>query len=122
VTHTCLVTDEIVAVLKDLDSPFGHLMIDLLQFFATTYRDIFSFKHPPLHDPLTIAYVINPSIFRTKLLRVDIETTSELSAGQTVVDVWQMSSKPRNVNVAFSVDIPEFWYVYLLQHLLRIEE
>jgi len=113
VTHTCLVTDEIVAVLKDLDSPFGHLMIDLLQFFATTYRDIFSFKHPPLHDPLTIAYVINPSIFRTKLLRVDIETTSELSAGQTVVDVWQMSSKPRNVNVAFSVDIPEFWEMML---------
>ena len=33
-------------------------------------------------------------------MRVDVETVSELSAGQTVCDVWHQSSKPKNVNVA----------------------
>lgn len=113
VTHTCLVTDEVVKALEAFDSPFGRLMIDLLQFFAQTYKDIFFFDFPPLHDPLTIAYVIDPSIFQTKLLRVDIETSSELSYGQTVVDVWQMSPKPRNVHVAQRVDVPAFWELML---------
>jgi inosine-uridine nucleoside N-ribohydrolase len=58
VTHTCLVTDEVVKALEAFDSPFGRLMIDLLQFFAQTYKDIFFFDFPPLHDPLTIAYVM----------------------------------------------------------------
>jgi inosine-uridine nucleoside N-ribohydrolase len=110
VTHTCVVTEEVIEGLeRSLQSPFGKLMIDLLHFFATTYRDVFSFLHPPLHDPLTIAYVINPSIFKTKFYRVDIETGSELSAGQTVVDVWGQSAKPKNVWVAEQVDVPAFW-------------
>ncbi len=51
-------TDEVVKALEAFDSPFGHLMIDLLQFFAQTYKDVFFFDFPPLHDPLTIAYVM----------------------------------------------------------------
>lgn len=37
---------------------------------------------------------------QTELMRVDVETLSELSAGQTVCDVWHQSSKPKNVYVA----------------------
>lgn len=37
---------------------------------------------------------------QTELMRVDIETMSELSAGQTVCDVWHQSTKPKNVLVA----------------------
>ena len=32
-------------------------------------------------------------------LRVDIETCSPLSAGQTVVDVWKQSTRPKNCDV-----------------------
>lgn len=37
---------------------------------------------------------------QVELMRVDVETVSELSAGQTVCDVWHQSSKPKNVHVA----------------------
>lgn len=37
---------------------------------------------------------------QVELMRVDVETVSELSAGQTVCDVWHQSSKPKNVRVA----------------------
>jgi pyrimidine-specific ribonucleoside hydrolase len=39
-----------------------------------------------LHDPMAIAYVIDPSIFKTKFYKVDIETKGELTSGMTVVE------------------------------------
>ena len=39
-------------------------------------------------------------VVQTELMRVDVETLSELSAGQTVCDIWHQSSKPKNVHVA----------------------
>ena len=39
-------------------------------------------------------------VVQTESMRVDIETVSELSAGQTVCDVWHQSNKPKNVHVA----------------------
>jgi len=94
-----------------MGSPFAQLMVGLLRFFAQTYKDVFSFDNPPLHDPLAIAYVIDPSIFTTKYLRVEIETQSDLSAGQTVVDIWGhiAKSKPLNVHVAFDIVVSGFW-------------
>jgi len=26
-------------------------------------QDVFSFDHPPLHDPCTVAYIISPQLF-----------------------------------------------------------
>jgi len=56
-------------------------------FFSDTYKKVFKFEYPPLHDPLAVSYVIDPSIFDTELMRVDIEITSELSryAGDPIV-------------------------------------
>lgn len=39
-------------------------------------------------------------ILQTEQMRVDIETCSPLSAGQTVCDVWHQSGLPKNCNVA----------------------
>ena len=39
-------------------------------------------------------------------MRVDVETVSDLSAGQTVCDVWHQSSKPKNVSVAQVTEQP----------------
>ena len=39
-------------------------------------------------------------IMQVELMRVDVETVSKLSAGQTVCDVWHQSTKPKNVGVA----------------------
>lgn len=108
VTHTALVTEEVLNMFKT-GTPFSSLFVDLLLFFQSTYKSVFNFDDPPLHDPLTVAYVINPSLFETKFVRVDIETQSNLSSGQTVVDVFGMTGKPKNVHLATKVNIPEFW-------------
>jgi len=111
-THTALVTPDVLnRISAELvgNTPFLHLVKQLLLYFAESYKTVFKFDNPPLHDPCAVAYVIAPEMFQVELMRVDIETISELSAGQTVCDVWHQSSKPKNVSVAQSMDVSKFW-------------
>uniref|UniRef100_A0A061SMB8 Purine nucleosidase n=2 Tax=Tetraselmis sp. GSL018 TaxID=582737 RepID=A0A061SMB8_9CHLO len=109
VTHTALVTPDVLERIHRKDSPFCTLVCRLLTFFRDTYREVFHFDHPPLHDPCVVAYCIAPNIFEVKKMRVDIETSSQLSAGQTVCDVWGQSGRPPNASVAVRMDVAEFW-------------
>ena len=43
-------------------------MHDLLLFFADTYKRVFSFDDPPLHDPVAVAYVAAPELFKVGVL------------------------------------------------------
>lgn len=46
-------------------------------------------------------------------MRVDIETCSHLSAGQTVADIWHQSGKSRNVYVCMDIDMDRFWAIMI---------
>ena len=110
VTHTALVSPAVLNfILSERRTPFTNMMRDMMTFFATTYQQVFGFASPPLHDPLAVAYVIAPEMFTARLLRVDVEYSSALCAGQTVCDVWGKSALPQNVTVCTKVDLPAFW-------------
>ncbi|KAL4513671.1 hypothetical protein Ndes2526B_g05026 [Nannochloris sp. 'desiccata'] len=112
VTHTALATPEVLERIHNIHPgghPFLELIAALLLFFAETYKRVFKFEHPPLHDPCAVAYVIAPELFTVEKLRVDIETQSELSAGQTVVDLWGSSGKSPNANVCMHLNVDKFW-------------
>ena len=71
---------------------------------------------PPLHDPVAVAYVIDPSIYTAQRYKVDVETASPYSYGQTIVDTYNLGGLPdaaRNVNVALAVRIDAFWDIML---------
>lgn len=40
---------------------------------------------------------------------MDIETSSNLTAGQTVCDVWRQSERPSNCYVGQKMDVDKFW-------------
>jgi inosine-uridine nucleoside N-ribohydrolase len=73
ITHSALVTNEVLNAIRDVNSDFSEILIDLLLFFKSTYRDVFRMPDPPLHDPCAVAFVVDSSIFETRLMRVDIE-------------------------------------------------
>jgi inosine-uridine nucleoside N-ribohydrolase len=64
---------------------------------------------PPLHDPCAVAFCIDETLFETRLMRVDIEMSSQLSYGQTVCDIYGMSKKNKNVEVCFKMNVEKFW-------------
>ena len=52
--------------------------------------------------PWGAAHAVNDTVspfMQTERLRVDVETASSLSAGQTVVDIWHQSTQPKNCTV-----------------------
>jgi inosine-uridine nucleoside N-ribohydrolase len=97
-------------------TPFRALLVSLLQFFATTYRSVFEMEHPPLHDPCAVFFAIAPHAFRTVRCRVDVETASPFSAGQTVADLINVgghAEEQKNAVVATRMDVPAFWHALL---------
>ena len=66
VTHTALATPAVLQRIMQRQTPFLLLMQKLLLFFAQTYKEVFSFEHPPLHDPLAVFYVACPSAFTVR--------------------------------------------------------
>ena len=67
VTHTALATPAVMQRMMQRQTPFLELMQKLLMFFAQTYKEVFSFEHPPLHDPLAVFFVACPSAFTVSL-------------------------------------------------------
>jgi len=91
-------------------SAFGNCCYQLLVFFKSTYKEIFSFDSPPLHDPCTIFYLTNPEAFETVNVFVDVETGSEKCIGRTLVDIHGILKKKPNVIVCTRVDSRKFWH------------
>jgi inosine-uridine nucleoside N-ribohydrolase len=107
-THQVLVDEVVLNSIGD-GSEFRRKIRDLLLFFRNTYRDVFGFEHPPLHDPLAVFYVLQPDLFKTKAMHVAIECGSALSRGQTVCDFYGRSGFSPNAEVALEVDVQSFW-------------
>ena len=115
ITHKVLVTPLVVERVKSLNSNFSLLIDELLHFFADTYRDLFHFEHPPLHDPIAVAFAIEPSIFTDqRLVRVQVETGDSVCKGRTDIDIFKMSKKKPNVNVLMDLNIEKFWDLMLV--------
>lgn len=109
VTHTALATPEILQRMSDINSHLAKTVVDLMKFFAQTYDEVFDMPNPPLHDPIAVAAVIDPTIMRTQYLPVSIELNGELTRGATVVDVHGVTGREANVNVGLELDVDRFW-------------
>ncbi len=108
VTHQALVTPEIVARFEAL-GPLGRMCGELMTFFAATYRDVFGFEAPPLHDPVAVARVIDPTLVTCVEAFVGIETTGTFTRGASVVDLHERLGFAPNARVAVGLDVEGFF-------------
>lgn len=58
----------------------------------------------PVHDPCTIAWLLQPELFRAKPVAVAVETEGTHTLGATVVDWWGATGKPSNANWVTEAD------------------
>jgi pyrimidine-specific ribonucleoside hydrolase len=87
----------------------GGVITELLQFFAANYKRAFGFDASPLHDPVAVAAVMEPSLLKTRPMRVDVECESELTRGETVCDFYGITGKPPNAEVGVALDREGFF-------------
>jgi inosine-uridine nucleoside N-ribohydrolase len=118
VTHQALATRERVARIRAVDTAAASAAANMLDFFNRHDTAKYDSLGSPLHDPCTIAYLLEPGLFTSKQCNISIETESELTMGNTAVDFWHVTDKPRNANWVYGVDADGF-FALLTERLAR---
>jgi len=101
VTHKALVLPEDLDRIRAIDTPVGEAVAGMLGYYERHDVEKYGIAGAPLHDPCVIAYLIDPDLFTGKACRVDVETESELTVGQTIVDWWGVTGAEPNTMVGF---------------------
>ena len=118
VTHQVLSTRERVEKIRALGNPVAAAVAGMLSFFERHDLKKYKSRGAPLHDPCTVAWLLEPELFEVKACNVTVETESELTLGHTAVDFWHVTDRPVNVDWACGVDADGF-YDLLIERLAR---
>jgi inosine-uridine nucleoside N-ribohydrolase len=110
-THQALATPEVLARLRGYGTRLGTVGADWLEFFAASYRELWGFESPPVHDPCTVVELVAPGTVTFREAFVAVETKGEWTRGATVVDFHDRFGEPANVRVGMHLDAERFWDV-----------
>ncbi|CAN5204405.1 nucleoside hydrolase [soil metagenome] len=90
-THQVRATEDRIAAVEAVGTPSSDAAAAMLRFSQRIERTIVGWPSllewgAPLHDPCTIAYLLEPELFETRPCRVEVETASDLTRGHTAVE------------------------------------
>jgi purine nucleosidase/pyrimidine-specific ribonucleoside hydrolase len=109
VTHQALATEEVLERLRAIGSPLARTVVALLGFFADRYKQLWGFPAAPVHDPVAVARVIDPTLVGCVAANVVIELAGTYTRGATVVDRFGNTGRAPNAQVALELDHAGFW-------------
>ncbi len=118
VTHQVLATPERRDRIRAIDNEAARATAGMLDFFNRHDTVKYGSLGAPLHDPCTIAFLLKPDLFEGKLCNISVETESELTIGNTAVDFWHVTDRPKNATWIHAVDADGF-YDLLVERLSR---
>lgn len=109
VTHKALVTAPRIEAFRDIENHTGQMVAEWTDFFERFDKEKYGSEGAPLHDPCTIAYLIDPTLFSGRKINVEIETQSELTRGMTVADWWGVTNRKPNALFLGDIDADRFF-------------
>ena len=113
VTHKTLVDRKFLSELRSSHKNSAMQAAKLLDFFERYDIQKYGSKGGPLHDPNVIVYLLDPEIYRGKIVNVEVEISSDLTRGMTVVDWWGVTDRPKNVHYINEVNSDAFFNLVL---------
>jgi inosine-uridine nucleoside N-ribohydrolase len=108
VTHRAILGPTVAARLRTAGR-IGTFVAQLNDFFSRYHRTTYGWDGAPIHDAVAVAHVIRPGLVETKLRNVEVEVVSDLCRGRTVVDLWERTGRPANVQVGMDIDADAFF-------------
>ena len=109
VTRKVLCTPEIVRRMAASGTCASRLFVDLMRHFCRTQKEVFGWPGGPLHDPVTIASLLDPALLTVRPMNVQIELRSTQSYGRTNCDYFGYLGLPATADVAIDIDVGRFW-------------
>lgn len=101
------------------EGPTGQFVAELLDHFVGFHQERFGWPGAPIHDAVTIAHLIDPTLLTLHSMNVQIETASPLCIGRTVADRWAVTGLPPNAAVGLDIDRDRF-VTLLIDRLRRL--
>jgi inosine-uridine nucleoside N-ribohydrolase len=111
VTHKSEINSAYMEQLKAANNRFTDFIYAISQHYMNLYRTR-GIDGMPVHDSSAVAYVLDPTLFQTKKVYVDVEYHSPFHHGQTVADWRGQRNREPNVNVCVDVDSARFLHMY----------
>ncbi|WP_323717377.1 nucleoside hydrolase [Paracoccus aminovorans] len=108
VTHKALTSRAWVEEMRAMGR-VGQAIASWTDFFERYDREKYGSHGAPLHDPCTIAWLLEPRLFTGRYINVEIETQGEYTLGMTVADWWRVSGRPANATFIREVDAEGFF-------------
>ncbi|MCP5076194.1 MAG: nucleoside hydrolase [Rhodobacteraceae bacterium] len=118
-THQALVTRPRNEAFRALGTPVGIAVAEMTDFFERFDKEKYGSEGAPLHDPCVIAYLLQPDLFKSRFINVEIETTSGLTLGATVADWWGVSNRTPNATFVRGLNASGFFSL-LTKRLARL--
>jgi purine nucleosidase len=112
-THQVILTPEHVSQFAAVSGAIAEPLSQLMAFWDRNDVKRYGSRGGPLHDPLVIAYLLAPELFRTQRARVFVEHESELCMGQTIADWHGKSGLASNAEIVVKVDAPAVIALFL---------
>ena len=109
VTHKVNVNDKIIRNIKKNNNKASKFFAELMEFYSRFHRKLYETDESPLHDPCVIAYLIDETIFKGKLVNVQVEENSDLTRGKTVTDWLGVTNRKPNCNVITEANANKFF-------------
>ena len=112
VTHKCLLKQEHVDRLIQIDSPVTLFIKEALEVYLKSSLAL-GYQGSSLHDPLTLATILAPELLTLKEYYVDVDFSGGVSMGKTFADFYHFSKQPANMRVALDVHGADFVELFL---------
>lgn len=113
-THQALATPAVVERMAAMPHAVGRTCAAWMGFFGDSYERIWEFSAPPVHDPCTIAALLDPDVIRWRPSFVVVELDGTWTRGTTVVDLYERyPEEPPNASVALELDADRYWDLVL---------
>ncbi len=109
VTRKVKVYDHIIDRMEKIQNKASDLFVKLMSVFNENQKKVFGFDGAPLHDPVTIAYLLNKDLLEVKHVNCEIDISHGPSYGRTNCDIFDYLKKEKNTYVAMDIDTELFW-------------
>ena len=103
------ITEEQLHEIRKTDTPTTRLLAGATPFIQSYYRCrgyLSEAGGVRYNDVPAVAYAVDPGLFQAHDLYIEIDTHSDLTRGQTVADLRNLTGQPPNVKVCLDVDSP----------------
>ena len=109
VTRKVLVTEEVIKRMEKINNSASDMFVKLMRVFNENQHKTFGVVAGPLHDPATIASLIDEGLIKYQHMNVVIDISHGPSYGRTNCDVFDYLQAPHNAYVAMDIDVKKYW-------------